>query len=342
MLHYCIYEQVPKKGKIYSTNEGNAQYWDEPTTKYVENSKFPKDGSSPKSLRYIGRYSLCDYNPKVFTLDLANSANSETIEASEVHAMFSGMASPLIIVVERKLYVLAGTPVSMLPECPFVALDFETNAWEKLPSPPFLTPDSKFFQDPQFRAYVVVGKKIHVSTSSSSFTFDTAAKEWAPCTFFGVDHHLDIRYPTHFEWMTYPLNNDKDKQGSGFPFDFDGGAVMYDEDVLICFVPSKGVVAYELVDGKVINPQVLKRLKIPLDVTFAYLADFGEGSFYLLTVSNVDQPKQHCQICIGSFEVSKVKNGLRKPKFSRVKKLTPPTEQLPADKIWRPIGCFEV
>ncbi|CAL5329679.1 unnamed protein product [Camellia sinensis] len=46
--------KVPKKGKIYSTNEGNAQYWDEPTTKYVENSKFPKDGSSPKSLRYIG------------------------------------------------------------------------------------------------------------------------------------------------------------------------------------------------------------------------------------------------------------------------------------------------
>ncbi|XP_028118558.1 uncharacterized protein LOC114316097 isoform X4 [Camellia sinensis] len=46
---------APKKGKIYSTNEGNAQYWDEPTTKYVENSKFPKDGSSPKSLRYIGR-----------------------------------------------------------------------------------------------------------------------------------------------------------------------------------------------------------------------------------------------------------------------------------------------
>ncbi|CAL5376161.1 unnamed protein product [Camellia sinensis] len=50
--------KVPKKGKIYSTNEGNAQYWDEPTTKYVENSKFPKDGSSPKSLRYIGRYTV--------------------------------------------------------------------------------------------------------------------------------------------------------------------------------------------------------------------------------------------------------------------------------------------
>lgn len=74
--------QIPKKGKIYSVNEGNAKNWDGPTAKcalfilvnslislllveefhdisyfrYVEKCKFPKDGSSPKSLRYIGRY----------------------------------------------------------------------------------------------------------------------------------------------------------------------------------------------------------------------------------------------------------------------------------------------
>ncbi|RDX82126.1 hypothetical protein CR513_37126 [Mucuna pruriens] len=46
--------KIPKKGKIYSVNEGNAKNWDDPTTKYVEKCKFPKDGSSPKSLRYIG------------------------------------------------------------------------------------------------------------------------------------------------------------------------------------------------------------------------------------------------------------------------------------------------
>ncbi|KAJ1419925.1 Fructose-1,6-bisphosphatase, active site [Sesbania bispinosa] len=46
--------KVPRKGKIYSVNEGNAKNWDEPTTKYVENCKFPQDGSPPKSLRYIG------------------------------------------------------------------------------------------------------------------------------------------------------------------------------------------------------------------------------------------------------------------------------------------------
>ncbi|KAK8613744.1 hypothetical protein V6N13_101501 [Hibiscus sabdariffa] len=46
--------KVPKKGKIYSVNEGNAKNWDEPTTKFVEKCKFPTDGSPPRSLRYIG------------------------------------------------------------------------------------------------------------------------------------------------------------------------------------------------------------------------------------------------------------------------------------------------
>ncbi|KAK7364240.1 hypothetical protein VNO80_12751 [Phaseolus coccineus] len=46
--------KIPKKGKIYSVNEGNAKNWDGPTAAYVEKCKFPEDGSSPKSLRYIG------------------------------------------------------------------------------------------------------------------------------------------------------------------------------------------------------------------------------------------------------------------------------------------------
>ncbi|XP_042475079.1 fructose-1,6-bisphosphatase, cytosolic-like [Macadamia integrifolia] len=46
--------KVPNKGKIYSVNEGNAKDWDAPTAKYVENCKFPEDGSLPKSLRYVG------------------------------------------------------------------------------------------------------------------------------------------------------------------------------------------------------------------------------------------------------------------------------------------------
>ncbi|KAK9110483.1 hypothetical protein Sjap_018543 [Stephania japonica] len=46
--------KTPKKGKIYSVNEGNAKNWDEPTAKYVDNCKFPKDKAPAKSLRYVG------------------------------------------------------------------------------------------------------------------------------------------------------------------------------------------------------------------------------------------------------------------------------------------------
>ncbi|EFJ18090.1 hypothetical protein SELMODRAFT_233607 [Selaginella moellendorffii] len=47
--------KIPKKGKIYSVNEGNAKNWDEPTRLYVENAKFPKDDSSPNMVADVHR-----------------------------------------------------------------------------------------------------------------------------------------------------------------------------------------------------------------------------------------------------------------------------------------------
>ena len=47
--------KIPKKGVIYSINEGNAAVWDEPITKYIQEKKFPtKEGKKPYSLRYVG------------------------------------------------------------------------------------------------------------------------------------------------------------------------------------------------------------------------------------------------------------------------------------------------
>ena len=39
---------IPKRGKIYSLNEGNAQHWTEPMKEYVNEKKF---GANPYSLR---------------------------------------------------------------------------------------------------------------------------------------------------------------------------------------------------------------------------------------------------------------------------------------------------
>lgn len=46
--------KIPKRGKIYSINEGNAGVWEEPITKYVHDKKFPAEGKKAYSLRYIG------------------------------------------------------------------------------------------------------------------------------------------------------------------------------------------------------------------------------------------------------------------------------------------------
>jgi fructose-1,6-bisphosphatase I len=46
--------KIPKKGAIYSINEGNANLWNEPISKYIYSKKFPSQNEKPYSLRYVG------------------------------------------------------------------------------------------------------------------------------------------------------------------------------------------------------------------------------------------------------------------------------------------------
>ncbi|XP_065122993.1 fructose-1,6-bisphosphatase 1b isoform X2 [Paramisgurnus dabryanus] len=46
--------KIKKKGKIYSLNEGYAQYFYPDVTEYIQKKKFPEDGSSPYGARYVG------------------------------------------------------------------------------------------------------------------------------------------------------------------------------------------------------------------------------------------------------------------------------------------------
>lgn len=45
--------KIKPRGKIYSINEGYAQYWDAATTEYIRRKKFPESGK-PYAARYIG------------------------------------------------------------------------------------------------------------------------------------------------------------------------------------------------------------------------------------------------------------------------------------------------
>jgi len=46
--------RIPKKRAIYSVNEGNSLYWEDPVKEYVNSLKYPGDGGKPYSARYIG------------------------------------------------------------------------------------------------------------------------------------------------------------------------------------------------------------------------------------------------------------------------------------------------
>jgi fructose-1,6-bisphosphatase I len=47
--------KIPKKRSIYSVNEGNSLYWEDPVKEYVNSLKYPtEEGGKPYSARYIG------------------------------------------------------------------------------------------------------------------------------------------------------------------------------------------------------------------------------------------------------------------------------------------------
>jgi len=45
---------IPKSGSIYSINEGNSCFWDEPTRKFIAKCKTKQQNGKPKSARYVG------------------------------------------------------------------------------------------------------------------------------------------------------------------------------------------------------------------------------------------------------------------------------------------------
>jgi fructose-1,6-bisphosphatase I len=45
---------IPRKRAIYSVNEGNSLYWEDPVKDWVNGLKYPEEGGKPYSARYIG------------------------------------------------------------------------------------------------------------------------------------------------------------------------------------------------------------------------------------------------------------------------------------------------
>uniref|UniRef100_A0A5B7ASP5 Uncharacterized protein n=1 Tax=Davidia involucrata TaxID=16924 RepID=A0A5B7ASP5_DAVIN len=105
---------------------------------------------------------------------------------------------------------------------------------------------------------------------------------WVPCSLFdGVpgDLHQPWEDPICYELDFYGSRNDQTPCGP--PFGFDGQAVLFGDDVLICIVTSEWqVVAHRVLDGKVVQSQSI--LEIADHATAASFADFGQGFFCLV------------------------------------------------------------
>lgn len=56
--------QIPPRGKIYSVNEGNYNYWDEPVRRYIDYLKSPGPGR-PYTSRYVGTM-VSDFHRNLF------------------------------------------------------------------------------------------------------------------------------------------------------------------------------------------------------------------------------------------------------------------------------------
>ncbi|XP_033108781.1 fructose-1,6-bisphosphatase 1-like [Anneissia japonica] len=46
--------RIKPRGKIFSINEGYAQYWDNAMKEYINRKKYPEEGKAPYGARYIG------------------------------------------------------------------------------------------------------------------------------------------------------------------------------------------------------------------------------------------------------------------------------------------------
>lgn len=90
--------KIKKRGKIFSINEGYAQYWDKAVTEYVKRKKFPENGGSPYNARYIGSMVADVHRTLVYGGIFAYPATSKAPKG-KLRLLYE--AAPMAFVVEK-------------------------------------------------------------------------------------------------------------------------------------------------------------------------------------------------------------------------------------------------
>lgn len=101
--------RMPRKRGIYSVNEGNAMYWEEPVKEYVESLKYPKDGK-PYSGRYIGSMVADAYRTLLYGGIFAYPADKKSTKG-KLRILYE--CAPMAMVFENGEFSLLVAPVGV-------------------------------------------------------------------------------------------------------------------------------------------------------------------------------------------------------------------------------------
>lgn len=225
-----------------------------------------------------------------------------------------GKHFPIVVEIGDLIYALSQPPFldSGLRDRVFEVYDPSKDEWTSLDGPPFLDTDTAYYMP---YSYVVIGKKLCVSTRGASCAFDTENRTWGACDLFSDyygsddlsseesygsdDPSSEERYNI---MRLLPLEECPDQ--IGFPFPFVRNAIFY-EDFLLCNVPysKPPVVAFKILNGKVVRKLPLLDNGIQRGPNTNFV-DLGGGEFCLVC--------QRRRWDDGSVELTVVKFKVRK------------------------------
>ncbi|HZM16430.1 MAG TPA: class 1 fructose-bisphosphatase [Candidatus Krumholzibacteria bacterium] len=93
--------QLPKRGKIYSANEGNSHYWASGVRSYLEHIKGTPDGRPPYSSRYVGSLVADFHRTLLYGGIFMYPADSKEAKAQHGKLRLLYEANPLAFVAEQ-------------------------------------------------------------------------------------------------------------------------------------------------------------------------------------------------------------------------------------------------
>jgi len=117
--------RIKKKGKIYSLNEGYAQFFYPDVTEYLQKKKFPEDGSAPYGGRYVGSMVADVHRTLVYGGIFLYPANKKSPKG-KLRLLYEG--NPMAFIMEQAgglavandVHILDIVPTNIHQRCPIV------------------------------------------------------------------------------------------------------------------------------------------------------------------------------------------------------------------------------